>query len=65
MFLPTEYNSDKRKQVIESEVRKKIFKNSNLNLDYLLNKRFYWMKKFIPKNKKKNHHRTRIWKWMY
>ena len=53
MFLPSEYNSDKKKQVIESEVRKKIFKNSNSNLDYLLNKRFYWMKKFIPKNKNK------------
>ena len=52
MFLPLEYKSKKKKKISESLVRDKIFNKSNKNLDYLLNKRFNWMKNIYQKNKK-------------
>ena len=53
MFLPIEYNSKKKKMISEKEVRKKIFFNSNKNLDYLLKKRFEWMAEYLGPNNKK------------
>lgn len=53
MFLPLEYKSKKKKFFSEKEVRNKIFFKSNKNLDYLLKKRFEWMTKYLPSNKKK------------
>jgi SAM-dependent methyltransferase len=53
MILPLEYKSKKKKKISEKLVREKIFHNSNNNLDYLLKKRFYWMKKYLSgKNKR-------------
>ena len=39
--------------ISEKEVRKKIFFNSNKNLDYLLKKRFEWMAEYLGPNNKK------------
>ena len=43
MFLPEVYKSKKKKIFFENEVRYKIFKTNDKNLNYLLHKRFYWM----------------------
>ncbi len=51
MFLPNEYKSKKKKVFIEKEVREKIFFNSNNNLDFLLKKRFSWMRDFISEKR--------------
>ena len=51
MFFLKEYTPKKVKKDNILESRKKIFKKKNSNLDYLLYKRFSWMRKFI-KNKK-------------
>lgn len=51
MILPFEYKSNKKKNFFENEVRHKIFSKSNKNLDFLLKKRFEWMRDFIPKKK--------------
>lgn len=51
MFFLKEYTPKKIKKDNIFESRKKIFKGKNSNLDYLLNKRFLWMKKFL-KNRK-------------
>ena len=53
MFLPLEYKSNKKKKISERLVREKIFHKSNNNLDYLLKKRFNWMKKYLSKKNKK------------
>ncbi len=53
MILPLEYKSKKKKRISEKVVRKKIFHQSNNNLDFLLKKRFNWMKKYLSgKNRK-------------
>lgn len=49
MFLPEVYKSKKKKIFFENEVRHKIFKTNDKNLNYLLHKRFYWMKKYFKK----------------
>lgn len=53
MILPLEYKSTKKKKISERLVREKIFYKSNNNLDYLLKKRFKWMKKYLSKKNKK------------
>ena len=53
MILPLEYKSKKKKKISEKLVREKIFNKSNNNLDYLLNKRFNWMKKYLSGHKRK------------
>ena len=53
MILPLEYKSKKKKKISEKLVREKIFNNSNNNLDYLLKKRFNWMKKYLSGRNKK------------
>ena len=53
MILPLEYKSKKKKKISEQLVREKIFNNSNNNLDYLLKKRFNWMKKYLSGQNKK------------
>ena len=49
MFLPQVYKSKKKKIFFENEVRHKIFITNDKNLNYLLHKRFYWMKKYFKK----------------
>tara|TARA_B110000881_G_C18475345_1_gene463614 strand:- start:13 stop:807 length:795 start_codon:yes stop_codon:yes gene_type:complete len=51
MILPEEYNSKKEKKHNIFLARKKIFSSPNNNLNFLLKKRFGWMKKHL-KNKK-------------
>ena len=52
MFFPKEFNPKRIKKCDTFKSRSKIIKNTNKNLRYLLEKRFFWMNKFI-KNKKK------------
>ena len=61
MILPIEYKSKKKKNISEKLVRKKIFEKIDLNLLFLLKKRFLWMKNYFPKKNKKNNKRTRFW----
>ena len=51
MLLPSEYRSSKKKIFYENDVRKKIFHLNDNNLNYLLTKRFLWMKKYLKKKK--------------
>ena len=53
MILPIEYKSKKKKNISEKLVRKKIFEKIDLNLIFLLKKRFLWMKNYFPKKNKK------------
>ena len=53
MILPIEYKSKKKKNISEKLVRKKIFEKIDLNLLFLLKKRFLWMKNYFPKKNKK------------
>ena len=53
MILPVEYKSKKKKNISEKHVREKIFNNIDLNLLFLLKKRFLWMKNYFPKKNKK------------
>tara|TARA_B100000767_G_scaffold252009_1_gene255482 strand:+ start:11405 stop:12196 length:792 start_codon:yes stop_codon:yes gene_type:complete len=51
MLFLKEYKSKRIKNENLNESRKKVFESKNPNLEFLLNKRFKWMKKYI-KNKK-------------
>ena len=51
MLFLKEYKSKKIKNENLNKSRKKVFNSKNPNLEFLLNKRFGWMKKYI-KNKK-------------
>ena len=51
MLFLKEYKSKKIKNENLNKSRKKVFNSKNLNLEFLLNKRFGWMKNYI-KNKK-------------
>jgi len=51
MFFIKEYKSKKNKKPDVRKSRERIFNTRNINLLYLLNKRFGWMKKYL-KNKK-------------
>ena len=51
MFFAKEFNPRRIKKCNAYKSRLKIIKNTNNNLRYLLEKRFFWMSKFI-KNKK-------------
>ena len=51
MFFLKEYKPKKIKKENLNKSRKKVFNSKNLNLEFLLNKRFGWMKNYI-KNKK-------------
>ena len=51
MFFLKEYKGVKIKSPDNYKNRKRIFSNENNNLNYLLNKRFAWMKKYIRKKK--------------
>ena len=52
MFLTKEFNPKRIKKCNTYKSRSKIIKNTNKNLRYLLEKRFFWMNKFIKKKKK-------------
>ncbi len=52
MIFPKEFNPKKIKKCDAFKSRKKIIKNTNSNLRFLLEKRFLWMKRYL-KNKKK------------
>ena len=60
MFFAKEFNPKRIKKCDTYKSRSKIIKDTNKNLRYLLEKRFFWMKKFI-KNK---YNRVRVWKWI-
>ena len=62
MFFAREFNPKRIKKCDTYKSRSIIIKNTNKNLRYLLEKRFFWMNKFIKKKKKYN--RARIWKWI-
>ena len=51
MFLTKEFNPKRIKKCNTYKSRSKIIKNTNKNLRYLLEKRFFWMNKFIKKKK--------------
>ena len=51
MFFAKEFNPKRIKKCDTYKSRSKIIKDTNKNLRYLLEKRFFWMKKFI-RNKK-------------
>ena len=51
MFFIKEYKSKKNKKPDVRKSRERIFNTRNINLLYLLNKRFGWIKKYL-KNKK-------------
>ena len=51
MFLTKEFNPKRIKKCNTYKSRSKIINNTNKNLRYLLEKRFFWMNKFIKKKK--------------
>ena len=51
MFFAREFNPKRIKKCDTYKSRLKIIKNTNKNLRYLLEKRFFWMNKFIKKKK--------------
>ena len=51
MFFAREFNPKRIKKCDTYKSRSKIIKNTNKNLRYLLEKRFFWMNKFIKKKK--------------
>lgn len=50
MFLPNNFKPSKQKKFDLQNSREKFFKRKSKNLEFLLNKRFNWMKKYL-KNK--------------
>ena len=51
MFFIKEYKAKNIKEPDILKNRKRVLSSKNLNLLYLLNKRFSWMKKFIKEKK--------------
>ena len=51
MFFAIEFNPKRIKKCDTFKSRSKIIKDTNKNLRYLLEKRFFWMNKFIKKKK--------------
>ena len=51
MFFAKEFNPKRIKKCNAHKSRVKIIKNKNRNLIYLLEKRYFWMNKFIKKKK--------------
>ena len=51
MFFAKEFNPKRKKECDAHKSREKVIKNKNKNLIFLLEKRYFWMNKFIKRKK--------------